>query len=202
MEEALQTFLQVYRSTPTSDLEGKSPAEVMFGRPVRTISALLQPSKDTSPNTSAKAMKQNEAYNKKHGATKRTFKHGDTVFAQVHRSNTWQWESATVIEKIGKVNYNVFLDDRRRLIRTHANQLKERVPESVALPVPTPLSVFFDGFGLPVPTAQVPAEPVPVLPEPPVLPELSDPSDSEFSDDDFEDSDDQDQQGVSDASRW
>ncbi|XP_065072757.1 uncharacterized protein K02A2.6-like [Ochlerotatus camptorhynchus] len=29
-EKALQTFLQVYRSTPTSDLGGKSPAEMMF----------------------------------------------------------------------------------------------------------------------------------------------------------------------------
>ncbi|XP_055528889.1 uncharacterized protein K02A2.6-like [Wyeomyia smithii] len=41
--EALQTFLQVYRSTPSNVLEGKSPAEVMFGRPMTTTLDLLRP---------------------------------------------------------------------------------------------------------------------------------------------------------------
>ncbi|XP_052566467.1 uncharacterized protein K02A2.6-like [Culex pipiens pallens] len=193
LEEALQTLLQVYRSTPTSDLDGKSPAEVMFGRPVRTISALLQPTKDNSPSTSARAEKQNDAFNKKHGAIQRIFKHGDAVFAQVHRANSWQWEAGTVIEKIGRVNYNIFLDDRRRLIRSHANQLKRRVPETTASPEPTSLSIFFDGFGL----ADAVAAPVPATPVP--VPVPVDDSDPEFSDDDSEESDDQEQSGSSEA---
>ncbi|XP_055526139.1 uncharacterized protein K02A2.6-like isoform X2 [Wyeomyia smithii] len=41
--EALQTFLQVYRSTLSNVLEGKSPAEVMFGRPMTITLDLLRP---------------------------------------------------------------------------------------------------------------------------------------------------------------
>ncbi|KAL1382856.1 hypothetical protein pipiens_013179 [Culex pipiens pipiens] len=70
-EEALQTLLQVYRYTPIGDLGGKSPAEKMFGRPVRTICS-LQPTKDVSPSSSARAEKQNDAF-KMHGATQWTF---------------------------------------------------------------------------------------------------------------------------------
>lgn len=98
---------------------------------------------------------QNDAFNRKHGAVKRSFQHGDSVYAKVHRANSWQWEPATVIEKVGSVIYNVFLEDQHRLIRSHANQLKTRVPESSPAGRPTPLSIFFDGFGLPAP-AEVP----------------------------------------------
>ncbi|XP_058456713.1 uncharacterized protein K02A2.6-like [Malaya genurostris] len=40
--DALQTFLQVYRSTPCISLEGKSPAEIMLGRPMKTTLDLLR----------------------------------------------------------------------------------------------------------------------------------------------------------------
>ncbi|XP_062715677.1 uncharacterized protein K02A2.6-like [Aedes albopictus] len=115
LEEALCTFLQVYRSTPTNDLEGRSPAEIMFGRPIRTIQSMLRPSERGTASRDRK--KQNDAFNKKHGAVQRNFQHGDSVYAKVHSTNSWRWESATVIEKIGNVNYNVFLNDQQRLIR-------------------------------------------------------------------------------------
>ncbi|XP_055584998.1 uncharacterized protein K02A2.6-like [Uranotaenia lowii] len=41
--EALQTFLQVYRSTPSETLAGKSRAEEMMGRSMRTTLDLLKP---------------------------------------------------------------------------------------------------------------------------------------------------------------
>ncbi|XP_062714152.1 uncharacterized protein K02A2.6-like [Aedes albopictus] len=68
LDSALQTFLQVYRTTPTSDLDGKSPAEIMFGRPIRTISSLLLPQTECYSPSSSKPEKQNEKFNKKHGA--------------------------------------------------------------------------------------------------------------------------------------
>lgn len=157
LEEALYTFLQVYRTTPTGDLDGRSPAEMMFNRPLRTVSSMLRPTERTNTESRGRT-KQNAAFNKKHGALQRSFLNGDPVYAQVHRANSWQWEPATVIERIGKVNYNVFLEDRQRLIRSHANQLKTRVPERRTAPAdqPTPLSVFFDGFGLAIPTETPP----------------------------------------------
>ncbi|XP_062713505.1 uncharacterized protein K02A2.6-like [Aedes albopictus] len=151
LEEALYTFLQVYRTTPTGDLDGRSPAEVMFNRPLRTVSSMLRPIERANTESKGRT-KQNAAFNKKHGALQRSFLNGDPVYAQVHRANSWQWEPATVIERIGKVNYNVFL------IRSHANQLKTRVPERRTAPADqlTPLSVFFDGFGLAIPTETPP----------------------------------------------
>lgn len=151
----MQTFLQVYRSTPTADLGDKSPAEVMFGRSIRTVSSMLLPPSQSTSADQAKAKQQNDRFNKKHGAVSRQFSSGDSVYAQVHQANSWQWQAATIIERIGRVNYNVFLQDSQRLIRSHTNQLKQRAAESVpgSSPCqgPSPLSVFFDGFGLDVP---------------------------------------------------
>lgn len=67
------------------------------------------------------------------------------VFAQIHRANSWQWKPATVTERIGKVNHNVFIEERQQLIRA---------PERCTAPAnqPTPLSIFFDGFVLTIPT--------------------------------------------------
>lgn len=163
LEEALQTFLQVYRSTPTADLGEKSPAEIMFGRPVRTVSSMLLPQHNRTSAAQPKADEQNKRFNKKHGAISRQFVPGDAVYAQVHQANSWKWQAATVIERVGKVNYNVFLEDNQRLIRSHANQLKQRAVESGPDPSPSQgpslLSVFFDGFGLDVPSvpATIPA---------------------------------------------
>ncbi|XP_055522565.1 uncharacterized protein K02A2.6-like [Wyeomyia smithii] len=154
LEEALNTFLQVYRSTPTDDLGNKSPAEIMLGRPVRTISSLLKPC--DSGILLRNKTKQNDAFNKRHGAVHRGFKQGDLVYAKIYAPNSWQWKPATVIEKIGAVNYNVLLEEGNRLIRSHANHLKTRFQKCCSSEKhPSPLSIFFDGFGLNIP-AEVP----------------------------------------------
>jgi hypothetical protein len=165
LEEALYTFLQVYRSTPTCDLDGKSPADIMFGRPLRTISSMLKPSE--CGTALRDRHKQNDAFNQKHGAVKRGFQQGDLVYAKVYRANSWQWEPGTIIEKIGTVNYNVFLDEQGRLIRSHTNQLKTRFQQpDQEVQQPTTLSIFFDGFGLTIPAAETPEE-VPAVVEQP-----------------------------------
>lgn len=155
LDNALRTFLQVYRTTPTNDLDGKSPAEVMFGRPIRTISSLMLPLSECSSPSTEKAEKQNASFNKKHGAISKNFQPGDSIYVQVHQANSWKWEAATVIERIGKVNYNVFLVDKQRLIRSHANQLKRRAADPIRTCEPTPLSVFVDEFGLSTTTTTI-----------------------------------------------
>ncbi|EDS37962.1 conserved hypothetical protein [Culex quinquefasciatus] len=60
---------------------------------------------------------------------------------EIQRANSWAWEAGTVIERIGRANYDIFLDDRRRLIRAHANQLKNRVSKIAAPPEPTPQQI-------------------------------------------------------------
>lgn len=98
---------------------------------------------------------QNVQFNRKHGVVPRKLKAGDTVYAKVYQTNSkWKWASGIIIEAIGQVNYNVLLDDwhgRRKLIRSHANQIKHRFDEQTVprnSTVPSPLSIFVDEFGL------------------------------------------------------
>ena len=44
-EEILKAFLKTYRCTPLMILENKSPAEVMFGRKIRTSWDVIKPCK-------------------------------------------------------------------------------------------------------------------------------------------------------------
>ncbi|EDS43546.1 conserved hypothetical protein [Culex quinquefasciatus] len=51
---------------------------------------------------------------------RRAFAPGDLVYAKVHKRNDWYWEAGKVIERLGSVNYNVWLDGQRSgLIRSH-----------------------------------------------------------------------------------
>lgn len=75
-------------------------------------------------------VKQNEQFNKKHGAKPKYFEISDPVFVKVHRRNTFEWIPAKVIERIGKVMYNVILEDYSRLVRAHCNQMRTRVVNS------------------------------------------------------------------------
>ncbi|XP_055585498.1 uncharacterized protein K02A2.6-like [Uranotaenia lowii] len=174
LEDALRTFLTVYRSTPTED--GQSPAQRMMGRPMRTVSSLLLPPKPTRVRPSSVMNRQTETFNQKHGAISKQFKPGDTVYAQVHHKNSWSWKAGVVIERIGNVNYNVQLQESQRLIRSHANQLRTRLSEEVESKTESPLSIFLDGFGLQI---SQPPRPVPQADE--SVPEPEDGAEPHFN---------------------
>lgn len=100
----------------------RKPAQPGLQPPsIQATNSRPTPSK-SRPNSNVNAKKQLK--------TKRKFKHGDAVFAIVHRSNSWRWEAATVIEQVGKLECNVWLHDRRRLNRSHVNQLLLQDPET------------------------------------------------------------------------
>ncbi|XP_055605734.1 uncharacterized protein K02A2.6-like [Uranotaenia lowii] len=72
----LQTFLQTYRSTPSRILKGKSPAELMIGRKMRTtLDLLLKPQSNLSEGT----------------FPSRRFTVNDEVYAKIHEANSWKW---------------------------------------------------------------------------------------------------------------
>lgn len=152
--EALQTFLQVYRSTPSTVLEGKSPAEIMFGRPMKITLDLLRPSR-TPQRQPPSAVQPSPVSSLTAGAL---------VYAKVHKNaDNWKWQPGTIIEVIGKVNFNVLLDQAsgpRKLIRVHANQIRARYDEvkQQLHQVPLPLEVLIDNFGL---STQAPPSPAP-----------------------------------------
>ncbi|XP_055588877.1 uncharacterized protein K02A2.6-like [Uranotaenia lowii] len=117
--ESLQTFLQVYRSTPSRVLNGSSPAELMIGRKIRTILNLL----DHDQPTHSKADQ---------GPRPHKLTTGAAVYAKLYRNNSsWKWVPGKILEVIGNVNFNILLEEhhgRRKLIRSHVDQVKLRYP--------------------------------------------------------------------------
>ena len=95
--------------------------------------------------------KQNQQYNKRHGAVYREFEAGDLVLAEVHHRNETLWKPGQIIERKGKVNYAVCLENGR-LICSHTNQLKKRHSGSEAIPSSTssslPLLLLLEEFQL------------------------------------------------------
>lgn len=115
IQHALDIFLLTYRSTPNRALpDQKSPSEIMFGRKIRTCLELLRPPPIRTPVPTSDDLKKS-----------RSFSRNDPVYAKLHSRNGWKWVPGTVVEKIGDVMYNVWIDDRR-MLRSHINQLRSR----------------------------------------------------------------------------
>ncbi|XP_062539218.1 uncharacterized protein LOC134207530 [Armigeres subalbatus] len=157
ISESLQTFLQVYRTTPSRVLNGRTPSQLILGRNIKMVLDLLHHQQP------------------KPVVTERTLSARDIVYAKVYRNNTkWQWASGVIIKVIGRVNHNVLLDDwhgRRKLIRSHSNQLKHRSCEATTGAADsTPLGILVDMFGIqspgpavqPAQQGQAEQEPLPV----------------------------------------
>ncbi|XP_062700183.1 uncharacterized protein K02A2.6-like [Aedes albopictus] len=113
IKEALDLFLMTYRTTPNPNVpDKKSPAEAMYNRPLRTTMDLLRAPPE-------------QVADQANSSQTRTFAPKDFVYAKVYSRNKWTWTPGTVVEKVGKVMYNIWLNDRR-MIRSHINQLRAR----------------------------------------------------------------------------
>ncbi|XP_041771477.1 uncharacterized protein K02A2.6-like [Anopheles merus] len=167
LQEALDLFLQTYRTTPNPQLEqNKTPAEVMFGRPIRTCFDLLRPPRKIQHDFRE--------------GNERSFERDDLVYAKAYSRNNWHWVPGRVIRKRGNVTYEV-LTGHRSVIR-HINQLKRRGPLNSQGPMterfnPLPLDVLLDSWSIPVTPSVLPdvyptqhAPPVATPTEPPSLP--------------------------------
>lgn len=124
-DQKLREFLLAYRSTPSYALDGKSPAELMLSRRMKSRLDLLRPSQ--SP---AKA-RMEERFNFAHGARWKEFAVGDKVWYKLHNihKNAWEWTPAIVMGRVGEVNYKLQLDSGRAIPKAHAKQLKLRYNE-------------------------------------------------------------------------
>ncbi|XP_055588819.1 uncharacterized protein K02A2.6-like [Uranotaenia lowii] len=166
LDEAIDTFLLCYRTTPCRSAPGgKSPAEMMYNRNIRTSLELLRP---PTPCHKLPSTDQEEQFNRKHGAKARIYDPQDLVWAKVYAFNKWTWQHGMVIERIGRVMYNIWLPSKQNLIRSHCNQLRTRYEagkeaNSEAIPETTqvPLSILLDSWGLrptPEPEVELPAQ--------------------------------------------
>lgn len=106
IKDAVHKFLSTYRFMPTD--EGKSPAELMRGRPIRTIwSQMLQPPKQPLQNSLS--------------STK--YQINDNVFVRNYGKGK-KWIPGNIKAKIGKVIFIV--STGIGTCRRHVNQMKPR----------------------------------------------------------------------------
>ncbi|XP_049278095.1 uncharacterized protein K02A2.6-like [Anopheles funestus] len=109
--EALEIFLQTYRASPNPVLEQhRSPAEVMFGRKIRTALELLKP----PPTPEVERERRDHR-----------FQRNELVYAKWYTRNSWKWVPAKVNRPIGDVMYEIETNDHRTH-RRHLNQLRKR----------------------------------------------------------------------------
>ena len=119
LETRVSRFLFSYRVTPQSVIE-TSPAELMFGRRLRSHLELMQ------PVMGAKVHHHQEKQKSSHDlhAKARVLECGDKVFIK-DTSSSKEWDSGVVIEVNGPVTYKVKLQDGR-ILRRHIDHIRKR----------------------------------------------------------------------------
>ena len=127
LETKLSRFLFSYRLTPHSST-GVSPAELMFGRRLRSPLDCLKPHLAEKVKSSQEHQK---GCHDRH-AKPREFEVDALVYARNYGAGL-PWLPGKVVEKLGTVMYRILLEDGRK-VRKHADQLKHRVMEPSAEP--------------------------------------------------------------------
>ena len=119
METRLSRFLFKYCLTPQSST-GVAPAELMFGRCLRSHLDHVHPSLDRKVRLSQERQKQGHDLH----AGVRGFQVGDLVYVRNYGSGE-AWLPGKVTEVQGSAIYAVLLDDGRS-VRKHTDQLRAR----------------------------------------------------------------------------
>ena len=114
LNQKLASFLLSYRTTPHT-LTGAAPAELMFGRNLRTRLDVLKPNLHNRVNkrTSASAITSKEP---------RELAVGDRVLVRDYRQAKESWIEGVVIQKLGPVTYKVQVDNNL-IWKRHIDQL-------------------------------------------------------------------------------
>ena len=147
LEEILQQFLFVYRTTPNKAISNNlSPAEALMGRKLRTTHHALIPTEHRPPNL----------YNTD------GFTIGTNVHVRDYRPGNDKWTDGTVKNRRSKVVYDVAVDGD--IWVRHQNQLRPRHSQNNDSNVNIPLDLLLDTFDLerisstPVASLDPPAE--------------------------------------------
>ena len=120
LETRISKFLLCHRITPHSSL-GSSPAELMWGRTLRSRLDLLRP--DTDKRAQQAIDRQRLAYDS--SSPNRQFAINDTVYARNYGSGP-QWLPGHIVDFQGTAMYVVKLRDNREMVR-HIDQLRPRL---------------------------------------------------------------------------
>lgn len=140
IDERISTFLFKYRIIPQTTT-GRSPAELLVGRRLRSHLDLLHP--DSSHKVVAAQDKQRQMTSP---VRCREFNVDDKVYARNYHGSK-KWMEAKVIRSTGPVSYVVETTTGIRL-RRHVDQLRRRFPEHQ--------SADTDKYGHPIPMVDLP----------------------------------------------
>ena len=141
----IDRFLFNYRLTPHSTT-GLSPAELMFGRKLRSRLDLVWPSDDVSARVAMKQQHQKDH----HAAKPRTvdYEENSPVMVKNYSKYGSRWTPAMVSKQTGPVSYRCRLDDGN-IVKRHQDQIQTRslpcpvvdtgIDEMPPLPVVSPV---------------------------------------------------------------
>ncbi|XP_064653028.1 uncharacterized protein K02A2.6-like [Lineus longissimus] len=160
IETKMARFLFKYRSTPHATT-GRTPAEMMFNRQIKTHLDLLHP--DVRATVGEKQGKQ-KLYHDTH-AKERNFEVGDKVYVTNFSSGPC-WLKGVITERTGPLSFVVELVDGR-MVRRHVDHIRKRyVQEQVDIGPELP-TVGLPATGAECDTNIVPQPSVPVVSEVP-----------------------------------
>ena len=129
VETKLARFLLSYRTTPQTTT-GETPAQLRWGRSLKTHMDLLKPSVAAKVAT---AQTQQKAVHDQHSKP-RAFSVGDLVYAHNYNANG-RWIPGTIVELTGPVSAKIQLENGIT-IRRHHDQLLARSTVNPEQPVP------------------------------------------------------------------
>ena len=150
LQRRLSKFLMTYRTTPHAST-GKTPAESLYGRNLRTRLDLLRPDRDLQRAESQEQMAANV------GGTPRAFSCGQEIWVRSYTGP--KWRRGLVAARTGPLSYEVDVGDA--CWSRHADQLLASAPARDAPPAATPRQMPPLVSGATSDTAATTAEPAP-----------------------------------------
>ncbi|XP_005877553.1 PREDICTED: uncharacterized protein K02A2.6-like, partial [Myotis brandtii] len=104
VQQSIEKFLLAYRATPSRTIpDQKSPAELFLGRRLRLTLDAMKPTLAASERN----VTMEKQFNRHHGAKRRSFQIGSSVFVRNFCNGSEQWLPGQIIERKGSVLYAV-----------------------------------------------------------------------------------------------
>ncbi|KAJ2953009.1 hypothetical protein O0L34_g7390 [Tuta absoluta] len=128
VKEKIAKFLFDYRNSKNSTT-GKSPAELVFGRSLRSRLDLASSNESPSPAEIPHKVERNQCSQVKQygGVVRKEFKINDNVWVKkTLNNNRYSWIEGIIKKKVGKVIYVVYLPHTKNEVTKHVDQLLHR----------------------------------------------------------------------------